>query len=115
MKAQIGTKHYNTETAEFIDTLPDGIQVYKKKGRSSEFFLFNPEGQTMKQRFFDLPYEEAKKYIPETDSNQKVYRSGATIQLSPYDRDRIKHLAMKNGMSMAQFLLMLVDEYERTH
>ena len=116
MKGRIGTKHYDTDKATLIETLPDGIQVYRKKGRSTEFFLYNPQGTVAREKFFDLPAEQAVKYMTVTeDSERKVYRSGVNIQFSRYDRDRIKRLANMRGMSMPQFLLSLVDEYERTH
>ena len=115
MKGRIGTKHYDTDKATLIDTLPDGIQVYRKKGRSTEFFLYNPQGSVAREKFFDLPAEHAEKYmsVPD-DADRKVYRSGVNIQFSKYDRDRIKRLATMRGMSMPQFLLSLVDEYERS-
>ena len=116
MKGRIGTKHYDTDKAELIETLADGVQVYRKKGRSTEYYLYNPSGTTAKEKFFDLPAEDAAKYMTvDSDASKKVYRSNYQITLSKYDRDRIMYHAMQNGMSMPQFLLMLVDEYERNH
>ena len=116
MKGQIGSKHYDTETAELIKTLPNGFIIYRKRGRSnSECFLYNPRGKTVKESFFPLSPEDSEKYLPIPDETDKsVYKSGSSVRLSNYDRDRIKRLALRNGMSMAQFILMLVDEYERT-
>lgn len=115
-KGRIGTKHYDTDKADLIETLDDGVQVYRKKGRSTEFFLYNPQGTVAREKFFDLPPEQAEKYMNiAEDSDRKVYRSGVNIQFSKYDRDRIKRLANMRGMSMPAFILSLVDEYERTH
>ena len=111
MRKRIGTKVYDTDKAELIETLPDGIQVYRKKN-SPQFFLYNPNGDNKHEMFFELPPEDAEKYLTMTSDKKRVKASGATVLFSPYDRDRIKHLATKNGMSMSQFLLMLVDEYE---
>ena len=115
MKAQIGSKHYNTETADLLETLPNGFQVYRKRGRSnSECFLFYPKGKTPKECFFPLSPEDSARYLSAPDeADRNVYKSGATIRFSAYDRDRIKRLALMEGMSMAQFLLMLVDRYEK--
>ena len=114
MKGRIGTKTYDTDKAELIDTLPDGVQVYRKKGRSTEFFLYNPSGTTARTRFFDLPAADAEKYMTVSpDESRIVYKSGVYVQFSKYDRDRIKRLANLQGMSMSKFILMLVDEYER--
>ena len=114
-KGRIGTKHYDTDKATLIDTLDDGVQVYRKTGRSTEFYLYNPSGTTAKTRFFDLPAEQAVQYLDEDVTDKKVYRSGVNIQFSQHDKNRIMRLATLNGMSMPAFLLMLVDEYERTH
>lgn len=115
MKGQIGSKHYNTETADLVDTLPNGFMVYRKKGRScTECFLFNPRGKTVKECFFPLSPKDCEKYLPEPDATDKGnYRSGSGIQISRYDRDRIKRLANLERKTMAQFILMLVDEYEK--
>lgn len=115
MRKRIGTKIYDTDKAVLVDTTPDGIQVYRKTGRSSEVFLYNPNGKTGKEMFFDLPEAEAEKYLPEEQTGSKVFGSSKTVRFSPDDRNRIKRLADSRSMSMAQFLLMLVDEYERTH
>ena len=43
-KGQIGSKHYNIETADLVDTLPNGFLGYRKHGRAStECFLYNPK------------------------------------------------------------------------
>lgn len=116
MKGRIGTKHYDTDKATLIDTLSDGIQVYRKKGRSTEFFLFNPQGTVAREKFFDLPPEQSEKYMDKTDiADKKVYRSGVNIQFSQYDKNRIMRHASKRGMSMPQFLLSLVDDYEKNN
>lgn len=115
MKGQIGTKHYDTDTAELLQVLPNGFYVYRKKGRSDgECFLFNPRGQTAKECFFPLSPKDSERYLKKPDETEKGnYRSGAGIQLSRYDRDRIKRLALLEGKSMTQFILMLVDRYEQ--
>jgi len=113
MIGRVGTKSYDTDKATLIDTLPDGIQVYRKKGRSTEFYLYNPNGSTAKERFFDLPPEDALKYIPENTKSKNAPRGSSQIQFRPYDLERIRNLALKNGMAMNNFVMMLVDEYER--
>lgn len=114
-KGQIGSKHYNIETAELLETLSNGFSVYRKRGRSNaECFLYYPKGQTVKECFFPLSPKDSEKYLPAPDETDKqVYKSGSTIQFSQYDRDRIKRHALNERMSMAQFVLMLVDEYEQ--
>ena len=44
MKGRVGTKNYDTDKSELIGTEPDGIQVYRKKGRSTLMYLYNPQG-----------------------------------------------------------------------
>lgn len=113
MRKRIGTKIYDTDTAVLVDTTPEGIQIYRKKN-SPQFFVYNPGGDGKREMFFELPPEQAERYMTVSDE-RRVKESGAYIQFSPYDRDRIKRLAHSRGMSMSQFILMLVDEYERRH
>lgn len=113
MKKRIGTKIYDTDTAVLVETREDGTQVYRKSGRSREVFLYDPNGQNKRQMFTDLPEDEAEKYLPEVKTGSQVYQSTATIRFSPDARNKIKRYADENNMSMAQFLLMLVDRYER--
>ena len=113
MKKRIGTKLYDTDTSILIDTTPDGIQVYRKKN-SPQFFLYNPQGKTAKEMFFELPPEEAEKYMEKPDeASTKVKGSTKMVQFSPSEVLRFKRLAYKQKMTVRQFLLMLVDEYER--
>ena len=113
MKRRIGSKNYDTDRAELIDTLPDGIQVYRKKGRSREFYLYNPNGKIAREMFFDLPPEEAEKYLPQGELSKRVAGNNYHIAISEYDRNRIMRLANRLGLPMTKFLLMLVDEYEK--
>ena len=114
MRRRVGAKTFDTEKAELIDTLPDGIQVFRKKGRSTDFFLYNPNGKTGKEMFFLLPPEQAEKYLDGNNSaSKRIYKSNYHITISEYDRNRIMRLANRLGLSMPKFLLMLVDEYER--
>lgn len=114
MRKRIGSKLYDTDTAILVDTLPDGIQVYRKKN-SPQFFVYNPNGKDKHELFFELPPEQTEKYLTNDEANQRVKGSGSTILFSKHDQNRIRQLAYKNGMSMSKFLLSLVDEYEKTH
>jgi len=111
MKGRVGTKNYDTDKAELIDTLPDGIQVYRKKGRSTLFYLYNPQGKTAKEKFFELPPEDAIRYLPENTKSKKIEFSN-TIRFRPYDLERIRRLSLSHGMQMNNFVMMLVDKYE---
>ena len=115
MRKRIGTKMYDTDTAVLVDTLDDGVQVYRKTGRSQEMFVYNPNGKTGKEMFFDLPTDQAIKYIPENTKSKRATVNSNTIRFKPYDIERIRQLAFYNGMPMNNFVMMLVDEYERTH
>lgn len=116
MRKRIGTKIYDTDKAVLVDTTPEGIQVYRKTGRSQEVFLYNPYGKNKHEMFIDLPDEESEKYINHAfDDRTKTYRSGAGIQLARQDVLRIKQIAHSLGMSIPKFILMLVDRYEAEH
>ena len=114
-KGQIGSKHYNIETADLVDTLPNGFLVYRKHGRAStECFLYNPKGQTVEQSFFPLSPKDNEKYLPVPDEKEgKILKT--KIEFTVYDRDRIKRLANLERKTMTQFILMLVDRYETEH
>lgn len=113
MRKRIGTKHYDTEKATLVDTLPDGIQVYRKTGRSTECYYYNPNGNTAREKFIDLSEEEAEKYMPEVNYSYASTNSGNTVRFRPYDFQRIKRYAKESNMAMNNFLIMLVDEYEQ--
>ena len=113
MKGQIGTKHYDTDTAELLQALPNGFYVYRKRGGSNgSCFLYNPRGQTAKECFFPLSPEDSARYLKKPDEAERS-KSGTKIEFQKYDRDRIKRLALLEGKSMTQFILMLVDRYEQ--
>lgn len=112
MRKRVGTKLYDTETAILVDTTPEGIQVYRKK-TSPQFFLYNPSGKTAKEMFFELPVEETLKYIKPNPKSRTASNNSNTVRFKPYDLERIRVFALKAGMSINNFLLMLVDEYER--
>lgn len=116
MRKRIGTKLYDTETAVLVDTTPEGVQIYRKTGRSQECFSYNPAGKNKHEMFHDLTPEESEKYADHSkDDREKVYRSGAGIQLARQDVLRIKQIAHSLGMSIPKFILMLVDRYEAEH
>jgi len=113
MRKRIGTKIYDTDKAVLVDTLPDGIQVYRKKN-SPQFFLYNPSGTTGKEMFFELPADQAAKYMPVLESQSKLVTNTAkTVKFSDYNITRMKRLA--GGIPVSQFLLSLVDEYEKNN
>ena len=110
MRKRIGTKIYDTDTAILVDTLDDGSQVYRKTGRSQDVFIYNPNKHEM---FFDVPEDEAQKYLTEIKTGKNVFGSNSTIRFSSDNRNRIKRFADSQNMSMASFILMLVDRYEK--
>lgn len=113
MRKRVGTKLYDTDKAVLVDTLDDGIQVYRKKN-SPQFFLYNPNGKTGPEMFCELPPKQAEIYFDYSriDGSKKVKGSTKQILFSEYDSARIKLFADRLGMSMSKFLLMLVDRYE---
>lgn len=112
MRKRIGTKLYDTETAVLVDTTPEGVQIYRKKN-SPQFFAYDPTGKNKHEMFHDLTPEEAVKYLPDPETESKTITNKAkNIKFSDYNVTRIKRLANSQGLSMAQFILMLVDRYE---
>ena len=111
MRRRIGTKEYDTEKAILVDTTEDGIEVYRKKN-SPQFFLYNPKGKVAKEMFFELPAEQAVKYL-DVSGDKTVRNTSKTIKFSDYNIARIRRHATEQNMTMAQFLLMLVDRYEQ--
>lgn len=111
MRKRVGTKLYDTDKAVLVKTESDGIQVYRKKN-SPQFFVYNPNGKTGAEMFFEIPPEETGRYLAVKD-NTKVRDSYCKIQFSEHDHSRIRVLSTKLGMSMAKFVMMLVNEYEK--
>lgn len=118
MRKRIGTKLYDTDKAVLVDTLQEGVQVYMKKGFRQDFFLYNPSASNKHEMFIDLPKEQSEKYLkylPEEKTGSIAHGSNNIVRFSPDNRNRIKRLASARGMSMASFLIMLVDEYEKNN
>ena len=111
MKGRIGTKHYDTEKADLIRIDPDGTQIFRKKTRL-EFFRYNPAGETAQTRFQDLTPAESTELMPANTASRTATNSSKTVRFKPYALERIRHLALAEGLPVNQFLLMLVDRYE---
>lgn len=113
MRKRVGTKIYDTDKSVLVEILPDGIQVFRRAGRSRDFYLYNPAGKTGSEMFFDLSPEDAEKYIVNIpERSQMIYGSNSRVRFSDYDMERIRRLAYSQGLSISKFLLMLVDRYE---
>ena len=113
MRGAVGSKHYDTEKSELIRTDPDGTQIFRKRTRPTDFFRYNPAGETARQRFQDLTPEEALILIPENTASQRSSSNSNTVRFKPYDLERIRILATEQGMPINRFLIMLVDQYEQ--
>ena len=114
MRGVVGTKHYDTEKSELIQVRPDGTEIYRKRTRPTDFFRFNPAGETAKERFQDLAPEEALELIPPNTASQRATANSNTIRFRPHDLQRIREHATRRGMTMNNFLVMLVDQYENS-
>ncbi len=115
MKARIGTRNYDTDKAVLVETREDGVQVYRKVGRARDVFLYNPSAKSKKEMFADVSADESEKYLDSAKTGESVCRTTYSVKFSPNDRNRINRLANRRRMSMSKFILMLVDEYERSH
>lgn len=113
MKKRLGTKVYDTEKATLIETRSDGIQVFRKKGRSAEFFRYDPNAKAPHDMFRDLPADQAVRYLPENTKSKAATNSGNTLRFRPYDLERIRQHATRLGIPANRFVMMLVDEYEQ--
>lgn len=105
-------KTYDTRRAELIETRPNGVQVYRRKGRGTGFFLYNPSGMTPREMFSELSTEDAMEYISENKQSRMATTNSNTIRFTPYEHERIKTLSFKHNMPMNRFVMMLVDKYE---
>lgn len=112
MRKRIGSKIYDTDAAELLETRTDGIQIYRKTGGLREVFLYNPRGQNKYEMFSDLPEDEAEKYTGPVDLSESINGTHKTVQFFPADLAKIKRLASQKQMSKRAFIMMLVDEYE---
>lgn len=112
MRGVVGSKHYDTEKSELIKTDADGLQIYRKRTRPTDFFRFDPKGRTAREKFQDLTPEEALELIPENTASRTATANSNTVRFRPYDLQRIREHATRRGMTINNFLVMLVDQYE---
>lgn len=113
MKKRVGTRLYDTEKSDLIDTLPNGVKVYRKKN-SPLFYFYDETAPNKHEMFRDLTPEQAEKYIPANTKSKTTTNSSNTIRFSPYNLERIRQHAVRLGIPASKFVMMLVDEYERT-
>ena len=116
---------YNTDTAAFICQTPRG-KVYKKP-RKCNFYLYNPQGQTNKEKITELPYNEAKELIRQygtkeqfceyfsvlnADGSFKSTDKKAFIYIDPIHRVKLFRTASLLSMTPSQCVQYLIDKYD---
>lgn len=120
---RIGSKTYNPDTSILICETPQG-KLFKKKGSSFGFFLYNPEGETVAKKITPLTWADAnnivKTYAPrdvhlkyfstvdkETDQN-KGKKTG--YFLDEYHRIKAQRNAEAHRMNVTQYIKFLIDK-----
>lgn len=70
MRIYLNGKNYNPEKAQRICDTPNGI-LYRKSGRSQEFYLYNPNGETNAQKIISVAWPDANNLVKTYGSREQ--------------------------------------------
>lgn len=124
---RIGSKTYNPDTSVLLCETPQG-KLFKKKGSSFGFFLYNPDGETVAKKITPLTWADAnnltKTYAPrevhlkyfstygkETDQNKK----GQSFTIDEYHVMKLQRNADANHMRMTEYIKYLIDKDDKNN
>ena len=120
---QIGTKHYNPEKSTLICRTPHGI-LYRKRGASTEFYLYNPEGKTNKEKITSVSWADANNLVKTYGSRElwlKYFTTYGTstnpndgnyvdVRLSAYYAIKARRNADLKHMNITKYICSLIDK-----
>ena len=119
---RIGTRKYNPETAQRICDTPDGT-LYRKNGRSQEFYLYNPNGETNAKKITSVPWPDANNLVKTYGSRDQWMEmfttwgksTGATgnnrqVTLDDYHYLKAIRNADRLKLSVKEYICRLIDK-----
>ena len=125
---RVDGKWYNPDKSTLICETPKG-KLFRKKGSSIEFFLYNPDGETARQKFKSVPWADANnlvktyatrdvhlKYFSTTDKATDMHKGGATaVYLDAYHRIKAQRNAEAHHMNVTQYIKYLIDRDDKNN
>lgn len=125
---RIGSKTYNPDTSILVCETPQG-KLFKKKGSSFGFFLYNPDGETSAKKIMPLTWADAnnltKTYAPrevhlqyfstygkETDAHKG---GNSVVRLDEYHRIKAHRNAEAHHMRMTEYIKYLIDRDDKNN
>jgi len=119
---RVDGKWYNPDKSTLVCETPQGT-LYRKRGASTEFYLFHAEGETARQKITPLTWADAnnlvKTYAPrevhlkyfstlnkETDHNKK----GQSFSIDEYHVMKLQRNADAHHMRMTEYIKYLIDK-----
>lgn len=119
MKKRIGTKLYDTDTAELVCDYDLG-KVYRKKTGNGEFFVHNEKTGIIIALEYDTAKEIIKANAPKDVFDNLFSLKGKDttkkmipISMSDYDKLRLKRASAKRKMSMSEYIVWLIEQDEK--
>lgn len=114
---------YDTDRAIFICNVPEG-KLYKKP-RKFNFYIYNPRGETNKEKIREVPYPEAKQLV-KTHGTKEQYCEYFTImnadgtykedlfhiRIDQVHKVKLQRTASMLSLSTKDCLEYLIDKYD---
>ena len=119
----VGGKMYNVEKSIYLCDTPQGT-LYKKKGRATDFYLYNPDGKTNREKYVIVSWADANnltktygdrdvhlQWFSTVDKSTDPSKTGnSVIRLDDYHRMKVMRNADKLGISMREYVMRLIDK-----
>lgn len=122
MRIVVNGKEYNPEKAMMICSTPTGT-LYRKTGRSKEFFLYNPNGKTSKEKITSVSWPDANNLVKTygtrdqwmelfTTYGKSTGATGNTNRVSLDDYHYLKAIrnADRLNLSVKEYICRLIDK-----
>ena len=122
MRIVVNGKEYNPEASQFICETPSGI-LYRKQKRTKEFYLYNPDGKTNKEKITSVPWPDANNLVKTYGTRQQWMElfttfgksTGVAINENRVSIDDYHYLkAIRNAdrlhLSVKEYICRLIDK-----
>ena len=122
MRIVVNGKEYNPVASQFICETPSGI-LYRKQKRTKEFYLYNPDGKTNKEKITSVPWPDANNLVKTYGSREQWMEmfttwgksTGATgnnrqVTLDDYHYLKAVRNADRLHLSVKEYICRLIDK-----
>ena len=104
MKKRIGSRIYDTESAELLKETELG-KLYRKRTRDRECFIVSPEGAIL-----SMPDDEARDWLDEDLPPKRTGSSGYFVRIDRETHEYLDRIAEARGMSIVGVVRQLVKD-----